>query len=82
MAKTFHLTVARVGENLFDGEAISATLPATEGVITVLANHEPFVSTLNAGNVRIENASGEKIDLQIPEGGVVEISANQATVLL
>ena len=31
--KTFHLTVAKVGENLFEGEAISATLPGERGSI-------------------------------------------------
>jgi F-type H+-transporting ATPase subunit epsilon len=80
--KTFHLTVAKVGENLFAGEAQSVTLPGKEGVFTVLAHHEAFVSELSAGSVRIIPAEGEPITLTIPEGGVAEISANQATVLL
>lgn len=82
MAKTFHLTVARVGENLFAGEATSVTLPGVDGVFTVMAGHEAFVSQLKEGEIKIEAANGEKHTLQIPHGGVAEISANQATVLL
>jgi len=82
MAKTFHLTVARVGENLFDGEAVSVTLPGAEGVFTVLAGHEAFVSPLKPGEIRIEPAKGEKLTIELSATGIAEISSNQATVLL
>lgn len=82
MAKTFHLTVARVGENIFDGEANSVILPGEEGAFTVLAGHEPFVSELKAGDIHIEAADGTKHHIQISARGVAEVSSNQATVLL
>jgi F0F1-type ATP synthase epsilon subunit len=82
MAKTFHLTVARVGENLFDGQAVSVSLPGAEGVFTVLAGHEAFVSPLSAGEIRIEPVDGEKLVIELTGTGLAEISANQATVLL
>lgn len=79
--KTFHLTIAKVGENVFDGEAQSVSLPGSEGDFTVLANHEAFVSPLRPGTVRVVPAEGDAITLSI-EGGVAEVSSNQATVLL
>ena len=79
---TFHLTVARVGENLFDGEATSIILPGTEGVFEVLAHHEAFVSELKRGEARVVAADGTKHQFKLPEGGIAEISHNQATVLL
>ena len=82
MAKTFHLTVARVGENLFDGEAVSVTLPGTEGVFTVLAGHEALVSPLKEGEITIEAADGRKEKVVIAAPGLAEVSGNQATVLL
>ena len=82
MAKTFHLTIARIGENLFDGEAISATLPGAEGVFTVLAGHEAFVSALKAGPITVIAADGQPQRFEVAETGVAEISSNQATVLL
>ena len=81
-AKSFHLTVARVGENLFDGDAVSVSLPGKDGVFVVLANHEAFVTELKAGEAHIEAANGEKHHVEIPHGGVAEVSSNQATVLL
>lgn len=82
MAKSFHLTVARIGENVFDGDAVSVTLPGAEGVFTVLAGHEAFVSELKEGEAKIETVGGERHHVPIHEGGVAEISGGQVTVLL
>ena len=82
MAKTFHLTIARVGENLFDGDAISATMPGKDGVFQVLANHEAFISELKEGEMHITSADDQKHRFALPHGGIAEISHNQATILL
>jgi F-type H+-transporting ATPase subunit epsilon len=82
MAKTFHLTVAKIGENLFEGQAKSVTVPGSDGVLTILADHEAFVSPLKPGLIRIEPAEGEAFTLPIEASGIVEVSNNQATVLL
>lgn len=81
MAKTFHLTIARVGSNLFDGEAVLVTLPGEEGQFTVMANHEAFVTPLGPGVATVETADGAKQTFPI-EKGIAEVSSNQATVLL
>ena len=80
--KTFHLTVERVGENLFDGEAVSATLPGKDGVFQILAEHEPFVSELVPGEMRVKAADEQSYHFELPKGGVAEVSRNQATILL
>ncbi|MFA6414643.1 MAG: hypothetical protein WC217_02135 [Candidatus Paceibacterota bacterium] len=80
--KTFHLTVARVGENLFDGEAISATVPGKEGVFQILADHEAFVSELASGEVQVKAADDKMYHFEIPRGGIAEVSRGQATILL
>ena len=82
MKKTFHLTVARVGENLFEGDAISATFPGTEGVFQILAGHEAFVSELKQGEIQVIAADDTKHRFEISHSGIVEVSHNQATVLL
>ncbi|MEK7602240.1 MAG: hypothetical protein AAB472_02040 [Patescibacteria group bacterium] len=81
MAKTFHLTIARVGENLFDGEATSVTLPGEEGVFTVMAHHEAFVTPLKEGEASVETENGERKAFPIQKG-IAEVSSNQVTVLL
>jgi F-type H+-transporting ATPase subunit epsilon len=82
MAKTFHLTVAKVGENLFDGEALSLTAPGSEGELTVMAHHEAFVTPLKPGTIRIETGTGTEQTIVLEAEGILEISHNQATVIL
>lgn len=81
MAKTFYLSVARVTETLFEGDAVSLTAPGEDGVLTVLAGHEALVTPLKAGTLRFLAGSGEVTELEIPRG-ILEVSDNQATVLL
>lgn len=78
---TFHLVIASVGETRFDGQVLSATLPGQEGEFTVLAHHEPFVTTLKAGHVTVREDDKQPLTFDI-EGGVVECSNNRAVVLL
>jgi F0F1-type ATP synthase epsilon subunit len=80
--KTFYVTVAKVGETLFEGEAKSITLRGVEGVFTVLAGHEAFVCELVPGVAQIEDADGKKHSVDIPSKGIAEVSGTQATVLL
>lgn len=82
MAKTFHLTVAKVGETLFDGEAVSATLPGGEGVFQVLADHEAFISELKSGELNIKSSDNQSHNFSLKDGGIAEVSRNQATILL
>jgi F-type H+-transporting ATPase subunit epsilon len=82
MAKTFHLTIAQVGQNMYDGEAISVTLPGTGGVFTILANHEAFVTPLKEGEAKIVTPDNQHQNISIPEGGIAEVSSNQATIIL
>lgn len=81
MAETFHLVIASVGETRFDGPAISATLPGSAGDLTILAHHEPFVTTLKKGTIRVRGSSEGTKDFSV-ENGVLEVSGNRAVVLL
>lgn len=78
---TFHLIVASFGETLFDGAAISATLPTTAGEITVLPHHEALITTLKAGTITAKVSEGEQKTFAVT-GGVLECSNNRVVVLL
>jgi F-type H+-transporting ATPase subunit epsilon len=82
MAHTFHLTIAKVGHNLFDGEAVAVTLPGDDGVFTVMANHEAFVTPLKIGDAKIQLPNGERETVALTTTGIAEVSNNQATVIL
>ena len=78
---TFHLVITTVAGASFDGEARSVTLPGSEGVMTILANHEPFISTLSAGTAVVKDDTGAESSYAV-DGGVIECAGNRVTVLL
>ena len=79
-ASTFPLTIASVGETHFAGSATSATFPGTGGEFTVLAHHEPLVTTLKRGVITVRASQGTQ---EFPlESGILECSSNKVTVLL
>ena len=82
MAKSFHVTVAKVGENLFEGEALSVSAPGSDGVFQILADHEAFVSELVPGDVRVKGVDEQLHRFTISHSGIAEVSHNQATILL
>ena len=78
---TFHMTIASVGETLFEGVVAGATLPGLAGEFTILPQHEPIVTTLKKGTITIRITKDEARQFEI-DGGVVECSGNRAVVLL
>ena len=78
--QTFTLRIAHVSDSLFDGEAVSVTIPGVEGELTLLAKHEPIITLMKKGKVTVRKEEGEEV-FEV-EGGVVEASSNQVTILL
>ena len=76
-----HIVIAKVNENLFDGEAASMTLPGAEGQLTVLPEHMPLITTLKEGVITVRQ-KGESDQTFAIEGGVLEVRRDGATVIL
>lgn len=79
--KTFRLTISRVDMPLFDDEALSVTVPGIDGEMTLLAEHTAIISPLKAGTVSIRRENNEEESFSI-EGGTLEMSTGQATILV
>ena len=76
------VVLAKVNETYFDGEAFSLTAPGVEGEVTILSNHEAFVTTLKPGVVSIKKTRediGQQFEIN---GGVLEVRAEGATIIL
>lgn len=74
------VVIAKVDENLFDGEADALTAPGSAGEMTVLRGHMPLVTTLKKGTLTVHLAGGNKI-FEV-EDGVMEVRHDGATVIL
>jgi F-type H+-transporting ATPase subunit epsilon len=78
-----HITIAKVDETYFDGEAESLTVPGTGGELTIMGNHMPLITTLKEGSIVVRDKSLSAGRQEFPiQGGVLEVRAEGATVLL
>jgi len=64
---------------VFEEEVDQVTLPTQEGEITVLPNHIPLISVLQAGEL-VAKKDSEEIAMAV-SGGMVEVQKNELTVL-
>lgn len=76
MAGTFSFELVSPERVLFSGDVTSVVVPASEGEMTVLANHAPVMSALRAGVVTVDH--GKRLFVR---GGFVDISAAGLTLL-
>ena len=80
--KSFSLTIAKVGELLFEGEADSLTITTADGQLTILADHQPYVTPTVPGTAVVYDDKEHRHDIELSHPGVLEISDNQVTVIL
>ncbi len=76
-----HLEIITPDKKVFDGEVTLIQLPGSKGSFTILNNHAPIISTLEAGTIKIQDSSGKELFFKI-NGGVVEQLANKLVVLV
>ncbi len=75
-----YVRIAKVGEALFEGEALSLSVPGTEGDMTILPHHSALISTLRSGTVKV--ATKDAVHTFEIQKGLIEISNNEVIVLV
>jgi F-type H+-transporting ATPase subunit epsilon len=76
---TLHLEIVTAEKTVFSGEVDSVTVPGGGGVMGVLANHAPVLSTLKPGELRIK--IGNQVDEYAIGGGFIDINNNKVVIL-
>lgn len=76
-----YLEIITPNKTVFQGDVTLIQLPGSKGSFTVLNNHAPIISTLDAGTVKIKDSSENEHFFKI-NGGVVEQLANKIIVLV
>ena len=84
----FNLTIISLKEILYDGSAVSVSVPGAEGELTVLKNHIPLITLLKAGQIKVKVNNVEDIDegneeqLFNVQKGILEVNQNRTTILV
>ena len=66
---------------LYSGEIYLVKVPGSKGSFEVLKNHEPIVSSLDAGEIKIISSSGEEKFFTIKDG-FIEVKNNKISILV
>lgn len=75
------LTIAKVDEVLFSGEALSLSCSGALGDLTILPHHAPLATPLKKGTLKVVDSEGKEIFVDT-EGGILEVAHNEVTVIL
>ena len=79
MANTIHVDIVSAEGQIFSGEATRVFAPGTLGELGIYPRHAPLLTTLAAGEVRVETEGQEQSFFV--GGGAMEIQPHLVTVL-
>ena len=80
MAHTINVDIVSAEGAIFSGIATMVFVPAVEGEIGIAPRHAPLLTTLRAGEVRVQTPDGEEQGFYV-SGGALEIQPQRVTVL-
>lgn len=76
---TMTVTIVASDRPVWSGLAASVTIPASEGGMGILPNHEPVLVVVNSGRVVVTDAEGARHGFDV-EDGFVAFDSNKLTV--
>jgi F-type H+-transporting ATPase subunit epsilon len=80
MASTIHVDIVSAEGQIFSGEASMVFVPGSQGELGIAPRHAPLLTTLKAGEVRVQSEGAEEQSFYVG-GGSLEIQPNLVTVL-
>ncbi len=80
MAMTMHVDIVSAEQEIFSGPAEFLLAPAEMGEVGIMPRHTPFLSTLQAGEVKVTTTEGEEQYFYV-SGGMLEVQPHTVTIL-
>ncbi|MEE2805138.1 MAG: F0F1 ATP synthase subunit epsilon [Pseudomonadota bacterium] len=80
MANSLKVDIVSAEEEIWSGEGVMVFAPAAMGEIGIAPQHAPLLTRLKAGEVRVQQESGEEQFFYV-SGGLLEVQGHIVTVL-
>ncbi|MBP5657825.1 MAG: ATP synthase F1 subunit epsilon [Clostridia bacterium] len=77
---TFTLEILTPEKPFFTGECVSMTMPASDGMIGIMAGHTPLTAAVTDGMITFTSADGE-VRMCAVSRGMVNVGARRVRVL-
>ena len=81
MSNTIQCDIVSARRELFSGEVTRCIVSGTGGELGIYPRHAPLMTTLRAGEVRVQKADQEELTFIIG-GGILEVMPHLVTVLV
>lgn len=78
--KPFKLQIITPNRIVFQDDATSVSAPGTQGGFQILCDHAPFISTIEAGELKVKDRKGNDLRYAT-SGGFVEVKENNVVIL-
>jgi F-type H+-transporting ATPase subunit epsilon len=80
MANTIHVDIVSAEGQIFSGDATMLFVPGSQGGLGIYPRHAPLLTTLKAGEVRVQTEGQDEQAFYVG-GGALEIQPHLVTVL-
>jgi len=80
MARTIHVDIVSAEGEIFSGEASMVFVPGSQGELGIAPRHAPLLTTLKAGEVRVQTEGRDEQSFYVG-GGALEVQPHLVTVL-
>ena len=81
MSHTIRVEVVSAEAEIYSGEATMVVVTGEIGELGITPRHAPLITRLKPGKVVVTQSNGEKVDISITGGGILEVQPQVVTVL-
>jgi len=81
MSHTIRVEVVSAEAEIYSGEATMVVATGEIGELGITPRHAPLITRLKPGKVVVTQSNGEKVDISITGGGILEVQPQVVTVL-
>ena len=76
---TMQVNIVAADHPVWHGPAKSVTIPASEGGMGILPDHEPVLTVIKEGTIVVVDPEGERLSFEVTDG-FISFDSNKLTV--